>query len=108
MPYRYLTSKRDGAVEYLTLNRPEVRNAFNAGMIGEIADWAAHVAASAGQLRAVVLSGAGKAFCAGGDAAWMAQTVSYSDEENVRDARALAGMFRAINSLPVPVIGRVH
>jgi methylglutaconyl-CoA hydratase len=38
----------------------------------------------------------------------MAQTVAYSDEENVRDARALAGMFRAINSLPVPVIGRVH
>src|SRR3954470_18640607 len=108
MDYQYLTTRRDRAVEFLTLNRPEVRNAFNAGMIGEIADWAAQVAASAGELRAVVLSGTGKAFCAGGDAAWMAQTVSYSDEENVRDARALAGMFGAINSLPVPVVGRVH
>jgi methylglutaconyl-CoA hydratase len=108
MAYRNLTTRRDGAVEYLTLNRPEVRNAFNADMIGEIANWAAQIAASSGELRAVVMSGAGKAFCAGGDAAWMAQTVSYSDEENVRDARALAGMFRAINSLPVPVIGRVH
>jgi methylglutaconyl-CoA hydratase len=108
MSYRYLTAKREGAVEYLTLNRPEVRNAFNADMIGEIADWAAQIAAGAGGLRAVVMSGAGKAFCAGGDAAWMAQTVAYSDEENVRDARALAGMFRAIDSLPVPVLGRVH
>jgi len=108
MGYQYLTTRRDGPVEHVTLNRPEVRNAFNADMIGEIADWAARIAASSGELRAVVISGAGKAFCAGGDAAWMAQTVAYSDEENVRDARALAGMFRAINSLPVPVIGRVH
>jgi methylglutaconyl-CoA hydratase len=108
MGYKYLTTKRDGPVEHMTLNRPEVRNAFNADMIGEIADWAAQIAASSSKLRAVVMSGAGKTFCAGGDAAWMAQTVSYSDEENVRDARALAGMFRAINSLPVPVVGRVH
>jgi len=108
MGYQYLTTRRDGPVEHVTLNRPEVRNAFNADMIGEIADWAARIAASSGELRAVVISGAGKAFCAGGDAAWMAQTVAYSDEENVRDALALAGMFRAINSLPVPVIGRVH
>jgi len=108
MPYRFLTTRRDARIEYLTLNRPEVRNAFNADMIGEIADWAAQIAASSGELRAVVISGAGKAFCAGGDAAWMAQTVSYSDQENVRDARALAGMFRAINNLQVPVIGRVH
>jgi methylglutaconyl-CoA hydratase len=108
MGYQYLTTRRDGPVEHVTLNRPEVRNAFNADMIGEIADWAAQIAASRNDLRAVVMSGAGKAFCAGGDAAWMAQTVSYSDEENVRDARALAGMFRAINSLPVPVVGRVH
>src|SRR4051812_20066434 len=108
MPYRFLSTRRDAGIEYMTLNRPEVRNAFNAGMIGEIADWAAQVAASAGELRAVVLSGTGKAFCAGGDAAWMAQTVSYPDEENVRDARALAAMFGAIDSLPVPVVGRVH
>jgi methylglutaconyl-CoA hydratase len=108
MSYKYLTTRRDGAVEHLTLNRPEVRNAFNAEMIAEITEWAARVAASAAQLRAVVLAGAGKTFCAGGDAAWMAQTVAYTEAENLRDARALADMFRAIDDLPLPVIGRVH
>ncbi len=108
MAYKYLTTKRDGAVEYLTLNRPEVRNAFNAEMIAEITAWADGVAASAASLRAVVLAGAGRSFCAGGDAAWMAQTVTYSEAENQRDALALWRMFRAIDDLPLPVIGRIH
>src|SRR5712671_54654 len=108
MTYKYLTVKRDGGVEYLTLNRPEVRNAFNAEMIGEITAWAASVAASAASLRAVVLAGAGKSFCAGGDAAWMAQTIGYTEAENLSDAMALSNMFRSIDDLPLPVIGRVH
>ena len=41
MSYQFLTTRRDGAVEYLTLNRPEVRNAFNEGMIAELTEWAA-------------------------------------------------------------------
>ena len=108
MAYKYLVANRDGAVEYLTLNRPEVRNAFNAEMIAEISEWAGRVAADAADLRAVVVSGAGKTFCAGGDAAWMARTISYSEADNLRDARALSDMFRAIDDLPLPVIGRVH
>jgi methylglutaconyl-CoA hydratase len=108
MSYKYLTTKRDGAIEYLTLNRPEVRNAFNAEMIGEITAWAASVAASAASLRAVVLAGAGKSFCAGGDVAWMAQTIGYTEAENLRDAMALSNMFRAIDDLPLPVVGRIH
>jgi len=108
MTYRLLNTRRDAGIEYLTLNRPEVRNAFNAQMIAEITDWAGRVAAEAGTLRAVVMAGAGKAFCAGGDASWMAETISYSEAENLRDARALSAMFRAIDELPVPVIGRVH
>jgi methylglutaconyl-CoA hydratase len=108
MSYRYLATTRDGPIEYLMLNRPEVRNAFNADMIGEITDWAAQVTAGAGGLRAVVLSGAGKVFCAGGDAGWMAQTVDYSEAENLRDAQALSNMFRAIDEVPLPLIGRVH
>jgi methylglutaconyl-CoA hydratase len=108
MTYKYLATRRDGAVEYLTLNRPEVRNAFNADMIAEVTAWAAQVAASAAGLRAVVLAGAGKSFCAGGDAAWMAQTISYSEAENLRDAEALSRMFRSIDDLPLPVIGRIH
>ena len=108
MAYRYLSTRRDGGVEYLTLNRPEVRNAFNAAMIEEITAWAREVTADAGGLRAVVIAGAGKTFCAGGDAAWMAQTVNYSEAENLRDAQALSHMFRAIDGVPLPVIGRVQ
>jgi methylglutaconyl-CoA hydratase len=108
MSFTYLTTRRENAVEYLTLNRPDVRNAFNAEMIGEITGWAESVAAAAAELRAVVLAGAGKTFCAGGDAAWMAQTIRYTEAENLRDARALSDMFRAIDDLPLPVIGRVQ
>jgi methylglutaconyl-CoA hydratase len=108
MPYNYLTNRRDAGVEYLTLNRPEVRNAFNAEMIAEVSRWAESVAAGAADLRAVVIAGSGKAFCAGGDAAWMAQTITYTEAENLRDALALSYMFQAIDDLPLPVIGRVH
>jgi methylglutaconyl-CoA hydratase len=107
MAYKFLTTRRDSAVEYLTLNRPEVRNAFNAEMIAEVTAWAEGLANAAG-VRAVVLAGAGKSFCAGGDATWMAQTVSYSETENLRDAEALSRMFQSIDDLPMPVIGRIH
>jgi methylglutaconyl-CoA hydratase len=107
MPYRYLSLRRDGPIEYLTLNRPDVRNAFNADMIAELGSWAATARADEG-LRAVVLAGAGPAFCAGADAAWMAETVEYSHDQNVADATAAAAMFAAINALPMAVIGRVH
>lgn len=108
MAYKLLTTRRDGPVEYLTLNRPEVRNAFNPEMMAELTAWAAGVAGSAGTLRAAVLAGAGRSFCAGADAAWMAQTVGYSEAENLRDATAASQMFRALDELPVPVIGRIH
>jgi methylglutaconyl-CoA hydratase len=108
MTYKYLDTRGDAAVEYLTLNRPDVRNAFNAEMIAEITNWAENVAARAAGLRAVVIAGAGKTFCAGGDAAWMARTITYTEVENLQDARALSGMFRAIDHLPLPVIGRVQ
>jgi methylglutaconyl-CoA hydratase len=108
MNYRFITTRREGAVEHLTLNRPDVRNAFNAEMIGEISSWAEGTASRAAELRAVVIGGAGKTFCAGGDAAWMAQTITYTEAENLRDAAALSNMFRAVDALPLPVIGRVH
>jgi len=108
MSYKHLVTRRDGPVEHLTLNRPDVRNAFNAEMIAELASWAADVAASAGAVRAVVIGGAGKVFCAGADAAWLSKSATYSEDENVRDATATSHMFRAIDELPVPVIGRVH
>jgi methylglutaconyl-CoA hydratase len=107
MSYRFLTTRRDGPVEYLTLNRPDVRNAFNEHVIGELSAWAEQLRA-AGEPRVVVLAGAGRTFCAGADVEWMARTVSYTEEENIRDARAISRMFAALDGLPVPLIGRIQ
>jgi methylglutaconyl-CoA hydratase len=110
MTYQYLATRAEGPVEHLILNRPDVRNAFNEHMIAELTAWAhdAHERASRGALRVVVLAGAGKTFCAGADVTWMAKTVAYTEEENLRDATAASQMFGAIDELPVPLVGRIH
>ena len=107
MSYQYLSVRRDGPVEHVALNRPEVRNAFNEQVIADLAGWAGAAAADEG-LRVVVLSGAGKVFSAGADAEWMARMAGYSHQENVDDAARAAAMFRAINALPCAVVGRIH
>lgn len=107
MSYTTIDARRDGPIEWLTLNRPDVRNAFNDTMIAELTAWAAAVRQAA-DVRVVVISGAGKTFSAGADIAWMAKTVGYSKDENLRDAVATSGMFAALNSLPMPLVGRVH
>jgi methylglutaconyl-CoA hydratase len=94
-------------VEYVTLNRPDVRNAFNEHVIDELTRWADATGRDTA-VRCVILAGAGKVFCAGADLAWMSKMVSYTHEENVRDARAMARMFSALDTLPVPLIGRIH
>jgi methylglutaconyl-CoA hydratase len=94
-------------VEYVTLNRPEVRNAFDERVIAEVTSWAER-AATDSELRAAVILGEGPAFCAGADLAWMARMAGYTREENLRDARAAAAMFAAIDRLPVPVIAQIH
>jgi methylglutaconyl-CoA hydratase len=101
-----VTISRTGPVVHVALNRPEVRNAFNEEMIAELTRWAGTV--RAGDVRVAVLRGEGKIFSAGADLAWMSKMVRYSEEENLRDARAAAGMFRALDSLPVPLVGRVQ
>src|SRR6476620_1668902 len=110
MTYQYLTSEREGSVERLMLNRPDVRNAFNEHVIAELTAWAATTreAALRHDIRAVVIAGAGKVFCAGADVTWMSKTVHYTEEENLRDAMAMSRMFAAINELPIAVIGRVQ
>jgi methylglutaconyl-CoA hydratase len=90
-------------VLHISLNRPEVRNAFNAEMIAEVTESFSSIS-----LRAVVLSGEGKAFCAGGDLEWMRSSIDYTEEQNLADARRLAEMFTAIDTCPCPVIGKVH
>ena len=96
-----------GPVTTVTLNRPDVRNAFNEGMIEELTAFAAGVPAD-GSIRAVVLRGAGPVFSAGADVQWMSKMLGYSREENLADARQAAQMFLALDRLPVPLIGRVH
>jgi methylglutaconyl-CoA hydratase len=102
-----LLTERTGATLRITLNRPEVRNAFDEQVIAALTE-AARTAARDSTVRAVVLSGAGKAFCAGADLAWMAKAVTYTREENRGDAEDLARMLEILDTLPVPVIGRVH
>jgi methylglutaconyl-CoA hydratase len=110
MVYRYLTLTRRDTVEYMTLNRPDVRNAFNEDVIAELTEWAARTreAALQHEVRVVVIGGAGKMFCAGADVTWMARTVRYTEDENLRDATAASRMFAAIDELPAAVIGRVQ
>lgn len=105
--FRFLEIRRDGPVEHLTLNRPEVRNAFNDEVVKELTAWADGLARDPG-VRVVVLAGAGKVFSAGADAAWMARMGASTQAENEADALATTAMLRAINSLPVVVIGRIH
>jgi len=97
---------QDGPVVRVTLNRPEVRNAFNEEVVAELATWAENITWTGA--RVAVLAGAGKAFCAGADLAWMSRMVSYGTEDNVRDAAAMAAMFNALDGLPIPLIGRVQ
>jgi methylglutaconyl-CoA hydratase len=96
-----------GPVTTVTLNRPEVRNAFNEELIAALTAWAEGVPAD-GSVRAAVLQGAGSVFCAGADVQWMAKMIDYTREENLEDARRAARMLHALDSVPVPLIGRIH
>ena len=102
-----LLISRDGPVARVFLNRPDVRNAFNDGVIAELTAAFTGFAAD-DTLRAIVLGGHGKAFCAGADLSWMRAMADYTWEQNRADAQDLADMLYAIWSCPVPVVGRVH
>jgi methylglutaconyl-CoA hydratase len=96
-----------GPITTVTLNRPEVRNAFDEQMIAELTAFAEGVPED-GSVRAVVLAGAGSVFSAGADVQWMSKMMGYTREENLADARKAAQMFLALDRIPVPVIGRIH
>src|SRR5947207_6011313 len=98
-----------GIVARVTLNRPDVHNAFNATLIAELRTaFAALARQGPTELRAVVLAGAGPSFCAGADVAWMRAAMALDVEGNEQDAMAMADMFEAIDTCPVPVIARVQ
>lgn len=103
----FVNCQRDGSVATVTMTRPDMHNAFNEVVIDELTAAFHELAADPG-VRAVILAGSGKSFCAGADIHWMKRMVDYSFEENVADAKAMAGMLRAIRECPKPVIARVH
>ena len=95
------------AVAVVTLNRPEVHNAFDETLIAEFT--AALVALGAdAEVRVVVIAGAGPSFCAGADLNWMRKMAGYSRAQNLADAKALATMLATLNELPKPTVARVH
>jgi methylglutaconyl-CoA hydratase len=95
---------RDGQVLRVTLAKPERRNAFDAGLIAELADAFSDV----GDARAVVLEGEGPSFCAGADVEWQRAAIELSYDENVEDAMRLYAMLEAVDSCPAPVVCCVH
>jgi methylglutaconyl-CoA hydratase len=102
-----LRIERSGPVGRVWLDRPEVRNALNGVLIRDLAAAFAAFAADAG-VRAIVLGGSGKAFCAGADLAFMREVGGYTWEQNRSDAETLAEMLWTLYTCPVPVIARIH
>jgi methylglutaconyl-CoA hydratase len=99
-----LRIERDGPVLHIAMARPDVRNAFDAALIAELAEAFVDV----GRARAVVLSGEGSSFSAGADVEWMRSSVDLSFDENVADANALRRMLEGIDTCAVPVVARVQ
>ena len=98
---------RDDGVAMVTLNRPEVRNAFDEHLIAELTDLFQRLDLD-DQVGVVVLAGNGKSFSAGADLNWMRRTASYSKQENVKDALRLARMMRSLDTLSKPTVAKVH
>lgn len=107
MDFQTLTVSIAEGVATVTLNRPELRNAFNEDAIHELAVAFAALSDTEG-VRAIVLAANGPAFCAGGDLNWMKKMAGYSEEENQQDAMRLADMLRTIYLCPKPTVARVH
>jgi len=106
MSQALLIEKR-GGVAVVTLNRPEVRNAFDDALIAALAANFKALDDDDG-VRAVVLAGNGPAFCAGADLNWMKRMASYGYEQNLHDAMGLAVMLQTIDCMKKPVVARVH
>lgn len=94
-------------VARLTLNRPEAHNAMDAPMIAALTQAAARLGRDPA-VRVVVLTGAGESFCAGGDLGWMRAQMAADGPTRAREARALAEMLGALDTMPKPLVGRVQ
>ena len=107
MNYEQIRYEVDDGILTLTLNRPEKLNAFTVTMMREVLD-AIERADADDAVRAVILLGAGRSFCAGADLDWMKRAARYGHAENVADATALALMLATLAGLSKPTIARVH
>lgn len=106
--YKTIDVKIDArGVAYLTLHRPEKHNALSAEMIGELTA-AAETLSEDASVRVVVLQAVGKSFCAGGDLGWMKAQMEADSTSRAREAKALAMMLFALNTLSKPLIGRIE
>jgi methylglutaconyl-CoA hydratase len=101
-----LVEKKDG-VARVTLNRPDVRNAFDDALISQLKKTFDEIGGDP-SVRVMVLAGNGPAFCAGADLNWMRRMATYDYNDNLRDARALADMLASLDRMPKPTIARVH
>lgn len=101
-----LRVESEGPLLRVTLNRPEVRNAFNDELIAGLSE--VFLGVEAGKTRAIILAGEGDAFCAGGDMQWMRKAAAYTEEQNYEDALKLAKLFQSMVECPAVVISRVH
>ncbi|MDF0600620.1 crotonase/enoyl-CoA hydratase family protein [Psychromarinibacter sp. C21-152] len=97
----------DRGIATLALARPEKHNAMSAEMIAELTEAAATLGADPG-VRAVILAADGATFCAGGDLNWMRAQADATRAQRIAEAKKLAGMLRALDTLPKPLIGRIH
>ncbi len=102
-----LAIDRQGPIGLVTLNRPDRHNAFDDALIAELTDALRSMEAEEG-IRCVVLSSVGKSFSSGADLAWMRRVAGASQEENKRDAMALAVLMRTLSELKKPTIARVQ
>jgi len=107
MNYRTLRLEESGSALFVTLDRPEVHNAFNDELIAEAIDLFSNIQAKTAA-RAVVLRSGSANFCARADLNWMSRMVAYTRDENIRDSSSLAKMFALMDECPLPLVGRIQ
>ena len=107
MAEEHLIIEKRNTVAIVTLNRPEVRNALSGELIEDLTLTFEELEADT-EVRAVVLAGAGSAFCAGADLNWMKASAEASYDDNLAEARALAKMLRTLDGMSKPTVARVH
>ena len=104
---KVITDIDDLGVAQIRLNNPDKHNAFDDQMIGQLTEAFIAIADNS-NVRAMVLGSEGKSFSAGADLEWMKRMASYSYDENLRDASALALMLKTLNEIPQPTIARIQ